>query len=863
MKKLKLSLLLLIPALSAFANHITGGEMYYTLTNVNGNDYTYHVVLNLYRDCFSNGAPLDPSVSISIFNNSNFATAWTNNDIQRTKIVHLNLTTPSPCIQNPPAVCYDVGYYEFDVTLPGIPAGYTITFQRCCRIAGINNLINSSTVGATYTAEIPGTATLPTAPANNSAHFCGSDTVAVCANNPFVYNFGADDADKDSLVYYFGTAYTGGTSGNPAPQPPAAPPYATVPYSAPFNATSPLGSAIKINTHTGLLTGTAPFPGIYVVTVYVDEYRNGIRIATQKKDLQIKVADCSLTTPQLDPQYITCNGFDLTFYNHNSNPLINSYSWTFGDGNSSTSSTPTNTYADTGTYKVKLVVNKGQQCTDSATTIAKVYPGFFPGFTSTGVCINHTTFFKDTSHTVYGFINSWTWNFGDPTGTNNTSNTENPTHTYTQTGINTVQFIVTSNKGCSDTITHTIDIVDKPPLKVNPIDTLICVGDAVQLTATGTGIFTWTPGISIINAGTATPTVNPASTTIYNVQLNQDGCINNATARVRVVDHVTLKANQDTVICSGDPVQLGAQTDGLKFLWTPASTLSDPTALSPIAVPQSTTTFQLLAKIGHCSASDQMTVRLVPYPGSDAGLDTTICYHTKAQLHGNIIGSSFSWSPANTLNNSTILDPIASPPFTTNYVLTVYDTLGCPKPGRDTVIVNMLPKINAFAGNDTAVVVGQPLQLQGSGGVGYLWTPPIGLNRSDISNPIGNYDGSLDSVHYKLYVSNESGCLDSATVNVKIFRTDPRVFVPTAFTPNGDGDNDIFRPIAVGIARIEYFRVFNRWGELVFSTTVNGRGWDGKIGGKLQGTATFVWVVRGLDYAGKIFFAKGTVTLIR
>ncbi|HEU0063778.1 MAG TPA: hypothetical protein VFQ58_02060, partial [Flavisolibacter sp.] len=69
MKKLKLSLLLLIPALSAFANHITGGEMYYTLTSVSGNNYTYHVVLNLYRDCFSNGAPLDPSVSISIFDN--------------------------------------------------------------------------------------------------------------------------------------------------------------------------------------------------------------------------------------------------------------------------------------------------------------------------------------------------------------------------------------------------------------------------------------------------------------------------------------------------------------------------------------------------------------------------------------------------------------------------------------------------------------------------------------------------------------------------------------------------------------------------------------------------------------------------
>ena len=82
---------------------------------------------------------------------------------------------------------------------------------------------------------------------------------------------------------------------------------------------------------------------------------------------------------------------------------------------------------------------------------------------------------------------------------------------------------------------------------------------------------------------------------------------------------------------------------------------------------------------------------------------------------------------------------------------------------------------------------------------------------------------------------NEANCVDSAYVSVKIFKTNPQVFVPTAFTPDGDGRNDIFRPIAVGITRIEYFRVFNRWGEQVFATTSNGKGWDGKIGGKDQG----------------------------
>ena len=258
--------------------------MYYTFLGKNGNDYNYHVVLNLYRDCFSNGAPLDDAVAISVFDNGNFATVWLIIIFHDLKIVHLNLTSPSPCIQNPPAVCYDVGYYEFDVTLPASLSGYTVTFQRCCRIAGINNL-NNSMYGwcYLYSRNTWYCKHCQTAPENNSARFVGEDTVAVLLKTRFVYNFGAVDNDNDSLVYYFGTAYTGGNTGNPAPKPPESPPYETVPYSFPYNANSPLGSAITVNSHTGLLSGTAPIAGIYVVTVYVDEYRNGIRIATQKK----------------------------------------------------------------------------------------------------------------------------------------------------------------------------------------------------------------------------------------------------------------------------------------------------------------------------------------------------------------------------------------------------------------------------------------------------------------------------------------------------------------------------------------------------------------------------------------------------
>lgn len=240
-----------------------------------------------------------------------------------------------------------------------------------------------------------------------------------------------------------------------------------------------------------------------------------------------------------------------------------------------------------------------------------------------------------------------------------------------------------------------------------------------------------------------------------------------------------------------------------------------------------------------------------------------ICYNSQTQLNGDVIASSYYWRPQGSLNDPNILNPVASPASTTKYILTATDVLGCPKPSHDTVVVTVLPKVQASAGRDTMIVAGQTLQLNASGGENYEWTPPTGLNNITIANPVSSLNGNIDSIRYKVYVTDLLGCLDSATVLVKIFRTNPQIFVPTGFTPNGDGLNDVLKPIAVGIDRIEYFRVYNRWGQLVFSTTVNGHGWNGQISGKPQTTNTYVWLVKAVDYTGKPVFQKGTSTLIR
>jgi len=851
----------------AKANHITGGEIYYILKSQSGNNYTYTVTLKLYRDHFSTGAQLDDVAPIAIFDRLTGRMIW-NSSVQRSFVEELDLGSPGPCINNPPAVFYDVGHYQFDVTLSGTPNGYIVTYQRCCRIAGINNLTSSSAVGATYVAEIPGTNALPAAPANNSAHFVGPDTVIVCQHNSFTYSFNALDPDGDSLSYSFCNAYIGGSTASPAPDPPEAPPYPSVPYAPPFSSGRPMGTGVTINPKTGLVTGIAPDAGIYVMTVCVYERRNGILIATQRKDLQIKVGDCSIAAANLPPQSVNCLNFTSGFGNSGDQSLIHSYLWSFGDpatgsNDSSSLANPAHVYSDTGTYTVTLITNRGELCSDTGTTIVKMYPGFVPGFKSTGICINKPTQFTDTTSTRYGVVDSWFWDFGAGAGSTDTAHSQNPSFIYPAIGTYNPQLVVTSSKGCIDTVSIPITIIDKPPINLAFRDTLICKGDNLQLNASGMGIFTWTPGSNITNANTATPTVNPPATTYYHVNLNESGCVNDDSVRIRVVDHVTLQAFNDTTICQGDAAQLYTTGDGLHFSWTPAANFNDATLPNPIAVTNSTTNYQVTATIGHCSATDNVTVRTVPYPVANAGDDTSVCYNTSAQLHGSIVASGFTWAPQGSLSNPNILNPVASPKQTTSYVLTVTDTQGCPKPARDTIVVVVLPKVNAFAGNDTAVVIGQTLHFHATGGINYLWSPAAGLDNINIADPTATYDGSFDSIRYKVLVSDEKNCSDSDFINVKIFKTNPQIFVPTAFTPNGDGVNDTFRPIGVGIKSIEYFRVYNRWGELVFSTTVNGQGWDGQIGGTPQATNTFVWIVRGIDYLDKPFVKKGVVTLIR
>jgi gliding motility-associated-like protein len=176
---------------------------------------------------------------------------------------------------------------------------------------------------------------------------------------------------------------------------------------------------------------------------------------------------------------------------------------------------------------------------------------------------------------------------------------------------------------------------------------------------------------------------------------------------------------------------------------------------------------------------------------------------------------------------------------------------------RQVVIDNFYPD----AGQDTTIVKGEKIVFNATGGTEYSWSPGDNLSDISIYNPTGCFP---DTGHYTyiVHVNSAYGCSGDDTINVNVVNQ-AAFFVPSAFTPNGDGRNDYFRPIAIGYRNLNYFRIFNRWGEKVYYSTNLETGWDGTYRNKRADIDTYFWEISYTDRFGKEGFMKGDVTLVR
>jgi gliding motility-associated-like protein len=342
------------------------------------------------------------------------------------------------------------------------------------------------------------------------------------------------------------------------------------------------------------------------------------------------------------------------------------------------------------------------------------------------------------------------------------------------------------------------------------------------------------------------------------------GCLAAAPVNVPLVNSLTVDAGADENICEGAGVTLSATSNGNSYAWSPDATLSNVSIQKPIASPSSTTKYYVTATWGPCTKQDLLMVFVMPAPQAIAGAPVTICYGQNATLQGGG-GVSCSWLPATWLNNSQDCNPTVNKPTNNiTYQLTVTDANGCKSLQPASFTVNVTPPAKVFAGNDTAIVANLPFQLQAidvnnSGFSTYSWSPAFGLNNPGSKSPLVTIDNKMT---YTVTATTIAGCEGTDNININVYK-ESDIYVPNAFTPNGDGRNDILKAIPVGIKEFRYFTLYNRWGQRVFYMDRPDKGWDGKVNGLLQGADTFVWQAAGVDYTGKLIERKGTVTLIR
>jgi gliding motility-associated-like protein len=377
--------------------------------------------------------------------------------------------------------------------------------------------------------------------------------------------------------------------------------------------------------------------------------------------------------------------------------------------------------------------------------------------------------------------------------------------------------------------------------------TYVLVNGATQITSNSTGVF---PGLTIgIN---------------YTVKafLNRACGGTQAVTDFVITNPPTIVINDPATICTPLSVDLTAaaitngSSAGLTFTYWMDAAATVP-HLSPTATTAAGTYYIKGTAASTCFALAPVVVTTFPAPVAEAGSDQSLCFGENTQLNGSG-GVSYSWSPTTFLDNPLIPNPRVLFPTAGSliYNLTVTDLNGCKSQAMEQVTINVRPLAKVFAGNDTIIAFNQPLQLNGidvnnSGFTSYTWTPDYGLNNPLIANPVANLDRDIV---YTLKASTSEGCEGIDYISVKVYKG-PEIYVPTGFTPDGDGLNDILKAIVVSI--------YNRWGQLVFTTSDYQKGWDGKIEGVQQNPAAFVWMAEGVDYKGNLVRRKGTTTIIR
>lgn len=547
-----------------------------------------------------------------------------------------------------------------------------------------------------------------------------------------------------------------------------------------------------------------------------------------------------------------------------------SYAWYFDDGSSpGTKNTHTVVYNNTKEYKVKLVVRDSLGCKDSITKTIQVlgYAGAFD-YSPVEGCVPLTVNF--TSH-IKGNIPTIIWDFGDGNSLLGNYQQPNVSYTYTKPGRYLPRMIFNNGLGCQvgseglDTILADDAIAD---FETGPA----CQYSTVEFINKSVGVITpltithWT-----FHDGSYSALNNPkrkyGAPGQYLVKLyvkNAKGCEDSIDRDITIHTPREIFAGGDTIICMNDSAQM-MPSGGVSYKWSPGATLSCTDCPNPFAFPKVKTIYTVIGTdVNGCQDTATAVVDLKTHVESIAGNGGAICQGETFTL--NVSGArTYVWSPSANLDDYRSPNPKASPWETTKYRVIAYE--GSCIPDTSHVDLTVHPKPTVSVRGEQTIVAGTSADLLASGQhiVRFMWSPSATLSCETCANPIAS---PYKTTTYTVKVFSKFECVDSANVTIKVLCDKSQLFVPNTFTPNGDGVNDIFMVRGTGITTLQSFRVYNRWGQVMFERTnvsVNDKtnGWDGNFNGAQLPPDVYVWTVEAFCENGDLLKLKGDVTIIR
>ncbi|MEQ9063719.1 MAG: choice-of-anchor L domain-containing protein [Vicingaceae bacterium] len=558
-----------------------------------------------------------------------------------------------------------------------------------------------------------------------------------------------------------------------------------------------------------------------------------------------------------------CEGSPVTFTNLGSVNSNWTYNWDFGSdaqpSNSYVVSPSDVYYGKNGTVNISLTITN-QFCSASDTQLLLIDSTPAPTiYTTTPSCQGDTFVVTGSGWLPNAIVSFSSASVSHDALTGKTVSNE--------IGIHKVKVLVSLGQ-CTDSA-ETSYTIHKKPLALFTSTAPVCSGELVGFFNGGSNNtnrwnYRWDFGTSALPVSSSAE--NPEGVRFtrggdmpVNLKVWDSHCQATFDTLIRIDFRPEARAGTDTILCSNECARIGsAPAAGLSYQWFPASNLDSATNSNPLACPSAEfSQFILTATVDStgCTSNDTVLLTMLTSALADAGSDVEICLGKEAQLGSGLIkGQTYSWSPGAGLSDSTVSSPMASPLETTTYKL-LASYKDCSEI-EDQVVVTVRKTV-ADAGEDVTLGQGESVELKGSGGVAYQWSPEVFLSHPLISNPICSPEVSTT---YVLTVTDIFNCEGSDTIQVTVVESE--LFIPTAFTP-GRAENNVFKVYGEFFSNFE-MSIYNRHGTLVYYSKNFYQSWDGTNmqDGSVQPSGAYIYSITGNSKNG-VVNERGMVNLLR